>query len=234
MRSRPDRDAQLLSAALAVATLCACTFLLRNQPPLPSLPPVPPSRVGESFAVVRTPTAVEDWDRVRGAGHRSGPDDAPVTIVEFSDFQCAECRVFETDVVPALRRQFPNKVAFVFRHDPSPRHHDAYAAARAAECAAREGRFAELQAVLFSRQAAIGHTPLAVFARASGVTDLRAFDRCIADTAPAAIIDSDMAEARRIGAIDAPTIVVNGIRFPGTPDMRVLSPMIRAAIERAK
>lgn len=98
------------------------------------------------------PTRISDWRRFGGVGHRFGPATAPVTIVEFSDFQCPYCRI-AWDTLRILRARYPTQVTLVYRHYPLQGIHPrALEAASAAECAGAQGLFERFHDVLFLRQ----------------------------------------------------------------------------------
>lgn len=115
--------------------------------------------------------AVTNWADYAEDGHRSGPADASVTIVTFSDFQCPACRVLETNL-QLLQARHPDRVAVVYRHLPLASHPFAIAAARASECAAAQQRFQEYRNALYARQDSIGVASWARFAVIADVPDL--------------------------------------------------------------
>ena len=182
---------------------------------------------------MQPPVPVDDWARVSAAGHRIGPHDAPVTIVEFSDFECPFCARFATETFPALQARFPGQVALLYRHWPLPNHRMAYPAARAAECAAAQDRFQALHDVLFAQRESLQERPLADFARDAGVPDLPSFERCIEETGSVAAIERDIAEARRIGGRGTPTLVINGMLMRAPYSDGMLARQIQAALEEA-
>jgi protein-disulfide isomerase len=185
------------------------------------------ARPAARAAVPQTPVAVNDWDRVRSAGRRFGPSAAPVTIVEFSDFECPFCRAFTLGPLSAIRRQFGDQVTVLYRHWPLARiHRFAYPAARAAECAGAQGRFAEFHDLIFAKQDSLGLKSFSDFARESGVSNMQAFARCHATTDPVPAIEADIAEAERMGAQGTPTVVVNGMLWPIPPDSAALATII--------
>jgi len=150
-----------------------------------------------------------------------GPADAPVTLAEFTDFQCPGCRTAVAEV-KAVEQMFPGKVRLVFKHRPFKAHSWAREAARVAECAGKAGRFWPTHDLLYARQedwaelrdAAEARKLLVAAAREAGC-DETALSVCMDDPASAAAVESDIAEAdgRRINA--TPTFFVNGKRFVG-------------------
>jgi len=209
----------LAPASNVVLTLCAVTvtaLVVRQDLFPPSRRPPPRTE------------QVSDWRRYAAQGHRAGPAAAPVEIVVFSDFQCPACRML-AGYLDAIRMEFPDQVEVVTRHAPLPIHPFAVQAARASECAARQGRFEQYHDALFQAQASIGSAPWSRFAAVAGIPDQPAFDRCVEETAPVAALQRDTADARRLKLRSTPTFLVNGVLFRGTPPMDTL----RAYVQRA-
>lgn len=177
----------------------------------------------------RRPVAVANWDEIMGAGNRIGGVDAPVTIVEFSDFQCPYCAQFALDVLRPARRGRPGDVALIYRHWPLSIHSHAFDAAIASECAAAQGRFEPFHDALFAGQDSIGLLPFEHFAADAGVPDIAAFKACRADGAIARRVERDRDLARAIGARGTPTFVVNGYLMRAPLDSARLDSIIRAA-----
>lgn len=185
-----------------------------------SLPPEPPSPVA-------------DWSRLSLEGRRFGSPNAPVTIVEFSDFECPFCRTFTMGTLSAIRREFPEQVTVLYRHWPlTSIHRFAYPAARAAECAGRQDRFEAFHDLVFAKQDSLGLKTFTEFARESGVPDLVAFRSCNAAVEPVPAIEADIVAAERLGGGGTPTVVINGLRLPAPPDSAALATMIRTLLSR--
>ena len=128
-----------------------------------------------TIQTARESRMVKDWQQYALAGHRMGSASAPVTIVEFADFECPACRRFVTKALDPVRREFPDQVSVVFRHWPLTYHHFAYPAARAAECAGAQGRFEAFYNSLYKSQDSLGVKTFDDFAATSGVPDLSAY-----------------------------------------------------------
>lgn len=105
-----------------------------------------------------------------------GPETAPVTIIEFSDFQCPYCKS-ENDVVKQVLAAYPDKVRLVFKNFPLPAHTEAEFAAEAAECAGDQGKFFEMGDVLFANQTKLDKTSIARYARNLKL-DAKKFKEC--------------------------------------------------------
>jgi protein-disulfide isomerase len=149
---------------------------------------------------------------IQGAPSKGSPN-APVTIVEFSDFQCPFCgRHFQQTFDP-LEREYiaTGKVRYVFRHFPLERiHPQAFKAAEAAECAGEQGKFWEMHDRLFANQQALLPDNLLMHAQAVGL-DSRRFAACFAGQAATARVRADMALASQAGVTATPNF------FLGTP-----------------
>jgi protein-disulfide isomerase len=128
------REAFLNAAAVFVAL---CTVLLVGFTVFDRFvaQPAPSSRPQ------RSQVRLDNWLPVAAEGHRLGPENADITVVVFSDFECPMCRTFALETFPEFEARYPGRVALVFRHWPLTGHRLAYPAARASECAAQQGRF---------------------------------------------------------------------------------------------
>jgi protein-disulfide isomerase len=147
---------------------------------------------------------------VATAGHAThGPADAPVTIVEFADFECPFCGgLFST--LKTIELAYPGKVRFVYRHFPLTKIHPyAQKAAEAAVCAGEQGRFWEMHDSLFRSQRDLGVESLKRRAKELGV-DAAAFDVCLDSGRTAARIKEDVSDAAKAGVRGTPTLFING------------------------
>ncbi len=144
-----------------------------------------------------------------GGSPVKGPEHAPVTIVEFSDYQCPFCARSEGLVQQALAA-YPTQVRLAFKHYPlTSIHPQAMDAALAAVAAQRQGRFWEMHEKLFANQRALGRDQLLQYARELGL-DLPRFEADLASPEVKAQVTADIQLARRAGVRGTPTIFVNG------------------------
>jgi len=150
--------------------------------------------------------------------HVLGPADAPVTLVEYGDYQCPHCRQV-APIVKELRDKFGPRLRYVFRHFPlAPIHKDARLAAEAAEAAGAQGRFWEMHELLFARQGALDEGHLVEYAAELGL-DVERFRRDLAERTHAGRVDHDLQSGRRSGASGTPTFFLNGVRYDGAWDL---------------
>lgn len=168
-----------------------------------------------------------DRDVEIGLDHVVGPPDAPLTLVEYGDFECPFC-ARTTGVTTELRSTFGPRLRYVFRHLPLPDvHPHAELAARAAIAADRQGRFWDLHDLLFLHQDELELEDLAGYAADLGL-DVEAFLRALDDESTYARVRADVASAEASGARGTPTFFVNGRRHTGPHDARTLA----AALEQ--
>lgn len=175
-------------------------------------------RIGQVFANLRNAANVEisvprERIDVAATGPALGPLDAPVVIIEFSDFQCPFC-ARAVPILKALHDRHPDDVRIVFRHMPLSFHGNARIAAIGAVCAEAQGRFWDYHDALFANQKALGRDDLIAQATALGL-DSGAFATCLDDPASAAVVDSDNATAVALGLTGTPTFFVNGLKLTG-------------------
>jgi protein-disulfide isomerase len=161
---------------------------------------------------------------VDAVGASRGPAGAPVTIVEFCEFQCPYCR----RVQPTLRQieaRYGPRVRLVFRHYPLARHKDAAKAAEAAECAGDQEKFWPMHDRLFANQGRLGVADLKAHARAIGL-DGRAFDACLDSGRHAARWRKDLADAESYGTPGTPLFFVNGRLVSGAQPFAAFAAVI--------
>jgi protein-disulfide isomerase len=138
-----------------------------------------------------------------------GAADAPVTVVEFTDYQCPFCKRFIQSTFPLLKRDFidTGKVRWIVRDLPLGFHPNANKAAQAAHCAGEQGKFWEMRDTLFRNNTNLGIEQLPVYAREIGL-DGDAFDACLSSDRHQAQMTQDSQEASRIRVTGTPSFVI--------------------------
>jgi len=138
-----------------------------------------------------------------------GAADAPVTVVEFTDYQCPFCKRFIQSTFPLLKRDFidTGKVRWVVRDLPLGFHPNANKAAQAAHCAGDQGKFSEMRDILFRNNANLGIEQLPGYAREIGL-DSDAFDACLSSDRHQAQIEQDAQAANRIRISGTPSFII--------------------------
>lgn len=156
-------------------------------------------------------------------GYSKGSDEAPVEIVEYSDFQCPYCAQLSVVQFPDIERRLiaTGRVRWVFRDFPLEIHPHARLASRAAQCAGEQERFWEMHDALLwkQREWASLRNPQSKFedyARDIGL-DRRAFDECYSSARYDARVQVAFEEGRARGVSGTPTLFVNGTKLDGAP-----------------
>jgi protein-disulfide isomerase len=160
--------------------------------------------------------------------HNLGPADAPVTIVEYGDYECPYCRGAARDVHRLLER-FPGLIRFVFRNFPIPQlHPHAEQAAEAAEAAAAQGKFWEMYELLLRTSSQLDLESLVGYAAGVGLETERLRDE-IVNRAYADRIERDIQEGIRNGVNATPKFYVDGERLDGHLPLEGLVTAVEAA-----
>jgi protein-disulfide isomerase len=161
--------------------------------------------------------------------HALGTADAPVTLVEYGDFECPFCGAAYPELKRVLQKLGP-KVRFVFRHFPlGEQHPHAQHAAEIAEVAAAQGKFWEMHDLLYQRQAALADGDLVAYARELGLDADRA-QRELAAHLHAARVRDDFSSGVRSGVSGTPRFFINGRPHEEPGDARTLAAALRRAL----
>ena len=152
--------------------------------------------------------------KIEIAGHPSkGPKDAPIEIVEFSDFQCPFCQRANPTVEQVLKT-YGNRIHFVYRHYPLPNHPNARPAAEAAACADEQGAFWPFHDRLFANPAKLSEADLKAHAAAAGL-DATKFNACLDERRFKNNIDKDIKDGSEAGVNGTPAFFINGRALEG-------------------
>src|SRR5215510_2608189 len=146
-------------------------------------------------------------------GAAKGPANAPIEIIEFSDFQCPFCQRANPTVEQVLKT-YGDRVHFVYRHYPLPSHPNARPAAEASACAEEQGRFWEYHDQLFANATRLTDADLKQHAVAAGL-DASRFNACFDSHKFKSAVDKDMAEGNQAGVSGTPAFFINGRALEG-------------------
>ena len=160
-----------------------------------------------------------------------GDANAPVTIVEFTDFECPACAAMHP-VLEEVLKSYGNKVRFVVRDFPLNRHEHARKAAEAANAANAQGKFFEYAALLFGRQKALDIPSLKKYATELGLDRAR-FDAALDRGTYAAEVQHDVEDGEMYGVDVTPSIFINGVRLKTLSTEGLREAIDRAAAGRA-
>jgi protein-disulfide isomerase len=183
-----------------------------------------------SGPVVEAPVATEEPQYIRynvfsEDAYALGPEDAPITIVEFSDFQCPYCRRWHEEVYEPLLAAYPGQIRMVYRHLPlTSIHPDAFAAAEAAMCAGEQDAFWQYHEKLFSSEI-LGTDVYAQYAQELKL-DMTAFEACMTDHKYQEAIQKDSDFALDLGIRSTPTFFINGLAIVGAQPLDVFQQVI--------
>jgi protein-disulfide isomerase len=161
--------------------------------------------------------------------HSLGPAQAPVTLVEYGDFECPHCGAAHP-VIRELLRTLSGRMRFVFRHFPITVSHDhAQKAAEASEAAAQQGKFWEMHDQLFQHQDALDADSLVGYARALDL-DIDRFTTQVMSGAHAERVYEDLVSAESSDVHWTPTFFLNGVKYGVARD---LDGLVRAVTDLA-
>jgi protein-disulfide isomerase len=161
-----------------------------------------------------------------------GPTDAPVVIVEFSDFQCPFCGRAEATVKQVLDT-YKDKVRFVYRDFPLGMHPYAPKASEAAQCANEQGKFWEYHDALYADQSKLSVPDLEATAGSLGL-NADQFKSCLDSGKFAAEVNSDMADAQKAGVNSTPYFFINGLPVVGAQGYQAFADIIDKELAKTK
>jgi protein-disulfide isomerase len=175
---------------------------------------------------------------VETAGHPStGPERAPVTLVEFSDFQCPYCAKLFTTLLD-VKKKYGTQIRLVYKNFPlSQIHPYAEKAAEAGLCAADQGHFWEMHDLLFQSQGQLKEDDLK--SRAAQLSlNMDAFNSCLASGQNEAKVRQDLIDGARLGINGTPALFINGRLLPGAVPIgdieRVIDEELKSAAQTAR
>lgn len=208
--------ASVVAATLSVAMFHAVSLLPREL-------------LGRAEAMTSRPLSdlTDPVDTARD--HIRGALDAPVTLVEYGDYECPYCGR-AAPVISELLRRFDGKLRFVFRHLPlTDVHPHAALAAQAAEAAGAQGRFWEMHDLLFANQDALDLPALLRYAERIGL-DVAAFEEDLREGRHAARVAQDVNTAGEAGVAGTPTFFINEVRYRGAYDLDSMDTLVRRVL----
>jgi predicted DsbA family dithiol-disulfide isomerase len=157
-------------------------------------------------------------------GQTLGRENAIVSIVEFSDFQCSYCAAVSA-VLDEVVRNYPDQVRIVFKHFPLPGHPQSTKAAEAALCAGEQNRFWEMQRLLFVEQSSLSSEAFAEVAARGGL-DVAEFEVCYESRRHTRDWQADKSEGAALGVSSTPTLFINGRMIAGARTYEVLRQIV--------
>jgi protein-disulfide isomerase len=168
---------------------------------------------------------------VAATGPAKGPATAPVTIVEFSDFQCPFCSRL-TPTIAEVEKKYGDKVRLVFRQYPLPFHQNAQKAAEASLCALDQNKFWELHDAMFGNQNELGVDQLKAKAASLGMNADK-FNKCLDSGEKAAAIQADVKAGSAAGVSGTPAMFINGRFINGAVPIDNITTVIDDELRRS-
>lgn len=161
-----------------------------------------------------------------------GPEDAAITIIEFSEFQCPFCRKAQATLAE-LRKRYKGRVRFAFKHVPLDFHPQAEPAALAAQAAHLQGKFWKYSSKLWERQAFLGEKLLVEVAKEVGL-DMDKFNKDRRSEKVKAMVDQDLADAKSANVRGTPHFLINGITLSGAQPLGAFVELIEGALAQTE
>ncbi len=167
-----------------------------------------------------------------GADYWLGREDAPVTMVEFSDFQCPFCRHFHQTVFAEIRKNYVDtgKLRFISRDFPLDYHPNAMRAAQAARCAGEQRKYWEMRDLLLTNANSLGQEAILGYAQQLSL-DVNGFGRCLESQKYLENVKRDIHEAEAVGVSGTPTFVLGKTTRDGVQGIKLVGAQPYAAFD---
>jgi len=174
------------------------------------------------------------------AGASLGKNDAPLVLVEFTDYQCPFCKRFYDNTFPELKKQYidSGKLRFISRNLPLKFHKNAESAALAAACANDQNKYWKMRKFLFSDPNKLEPDNITIYAKQSGL-NMESFNTCMTKRLHSQTIQKDIAAARAVGVSGTPSFVlakndgdiVEGEKIIGAQPFSILNDKIQRLLK---
>ncbi|NPA26286.1 MAG: DsbA family protein [Chloroflexi bacterium] len=222
---------------LAFALGLGAGYWFSNRSPVPAQPAAPaatqaaPRRAAPTrAAATAAPREPKRYNVSPDDDPALGPEDAPVTIIEFSDYQCPYCRRFREQTLDKILETYGDKVRFVYRDFPLESIHPyAVSAAIAAECADEQGKFWPFHDKLFEG-GKFGDDVYLQYAEELGL-DVDEFARCIKEQRYLDEVMKDLQDGLEVGVRGTPTFFINGIPLVGAVPFSAFQQIIEQELQ---
>ncbi len=173
---------------------------------------------------------LEDPIEIPTAGApETGPDNAPITLVEFTDFQCPYCAM-ATPQLQAILKAYPKDVRLFFKQFPLDIHSQAAFAAAASVAAQKQGKFWEMHDALFASHNDLRRPTVLALASAIGL-DMKRFEADVDSPEVRKAVAHDTEDGNSIGVMSTPTIFIDGQHYNGNIKLEILKPILDAELK---
>ncbi len=209
-----------------IASVAAGVIVESESQPTGTLKEVLPSQPSQG----QQPSRIEvnaDGNPVKGS------KGAPVTIIEFSEFECPFCERFYRQTFPLIEENYieTGEVRYVFRDFPLSFHQNAQKAAEAAECADEQGKFWEYHDKLFGNQRALDINSLKQYAKDLGLNTAK-FNDCLGSGKMVSEVQKDFTDGSKYGVSGTPTFFINGIKLVGAQSYSAFEQIIEQELNK--
>jgi len=219
--------AVMLPLAFVLGLSVGFLFWGRNQAEPQSAPPSAPAVVAQDgLAPTATEQTYRRYDVPTGDNPSLGPANAPITIIEFSDYQCPYCKKWQQEAWPQIQAAYPGKIRLVYRDFPLYSiHPESESAAIAADCAGDQQKYWEFHDLLFSDQLPLGQDSYIKYATQVKL-DVDKFTKCITTQQFKTNVSDNYTYASNLGVNSTPTFFVNGIPMVGAQPYEAFKSLI--------
>lgn len=184
------------------------------------------------WAHVQPPKVLEDPVNIPVAGAPAmGPANAPVTLVEFSDFQCPYCAA-AVPQIQAVLKAYPSQVKLIFKQFPLEQHPQADLAATAALAAQKQGKFWEMHDAMYAAQGNLSRSSILQIASKVGL-NVKQLEDDMDSTAIRETVVRDVQDGTKAGVEGTPTLFINGQKYNGAINLSILKPILDLAVKQA-
>jgi protein-disulfide isomerase len=160
-----------------------------------------------------------------------GPVDAPITIIEFSDYECPYCKKWHAETWPLIKQNYGDKVRLVYRDFPLiGLHANAVPAAEAAECANVQNKYWEFNDALFATSSRLSRSVYESVAGDLGL-DMASFKQCLDERRFQKEVEADYTYASDLGVSSTPTFFINGLALVGAQPYEVFEKVIKMELK---
>ncbi|HLD72767.1 MAG TPA: DsbA family protein [Candidatus Nanoarchaeia archaeon] len=234
--SRPEKDSQKLNPFqkfLAVAMILQLLLLVFIAVKISDLSA--PTGIADDNGNVPDdilPTKETDSTALIDDDAIKGDKNAPVTIVEFSDYECPFCVKFYSETYSQIEKNYikTGKVKFIYRDFPLGFHQNAQKAAEAAECAGEQWKYYEMHNKLFEKGVGGGAAGFKQYAKDLGL-DQNKFNQCLDSGAMAQEVKKDLADGSKLGVSGTPAFFINGQEIVGAQPYAVFEQIIEQKLK---
>ncbi len=196
----------------------------------PAVTTSPQTAAQAPAAAENAPQEVRRYDVPEDDDPVWGPDSAPITIIEFSDYECPYCRKWHLQIWPQIQAAYPDQIRLVYRDFPlSNIHFNATPAAGAANCAGEQDMYWEYSEKLFSDEQPLNLDTYLQYAETLGL-EMADFGECLDSGRQKDEVIADYEYAANLGVSSTPTFFVNGIAVVGAQPFEVFQQIIEAEL----